>query len=127
MLSQTSPLRKRRPLWPTRPLEIVTAVGLLWCSQQKVGYPVQCPKCRLENPSNTRWCDCGYDFFTGKVDEVHKSGKVEVVQRGKTGIWKRLPMVFRDGHCLNIGNLPRDNGPKARRTSFASSRPDSLQ
>ena len=34
---------------------------------------MQCPKCRLENPANAKWCDCGYDFSTGKVDEVHKA------------------------------------------------------
>jgi len=33
---------------------------------------VQCPKCRLENPPNTVWCDCGYNFSTSEMDEVHK-------------------------------------------------------
>jgi hypothetical protein len=33
---------------------------------------VQCPKCRLENPANAMWCDCGYDFSAGKVDEVRR-------------------------------------------------------
>ena len=46
---------------------------------------MQCPKCRLENPANTRWCDCGYDFFTGRVEEAHKLGKFEIEQRGKSG------------------------------------------
>jgi hypothetical protein len=34
---------------------------------------MQCPKCRLENPPNAKWCDCGYDFSTGKVDDVNKA------------------------------------------------------
>lgn len=33
---------------------------------------MQCPKCRLENPQNTVWCDCGYNFSTSEMDEVHK-------------------------------------------------------
>jgi uncharacterized protein DUF4282 len=33
---------------------------------------MQCPKCKLENPPNSVWCDCGYDFSTGEVDERHK-------------------------------------------------------
>lgn len=28
---------------------------------------MQCPKCRLENPANTTWCDCGYNFSSGQV------------------------------------------------------------
>ena len=38
----------------------------------KGGYPVQCPKCRLENPANAMWCDCGYDFSAGKVNEARR-------------------------------------------------------
>jgi drug/metabolite transporter superfamily protein YnfA len=28
---------------------------------------MRCPKCGLENPATAEWCDCGYDFSTGKV------------------------------------------------------------
>jgi hypothetical protein len=27
---------------------------------------MRCPKCGLENPESAVWCDCGYDFTTGK-------------------------------------------------------------
>ena len=37
---------------------------------------MQCPKCKLENPTNAMWCDCGYEFSTGKVDEVHKPATI---------------------------------------------------
>ena len=37
---------------------------------------MQCPKCKLENPASALWCDCGYDFSTGKVDEVHKTAPI---------------------------------------------------
>jgi hypothetical protein len=38
---------------------------------QKGANFVRCPKCGLENPPNTSWCDCGYDFGAGKVDQSH--------------------------------------------------------
>jgi hypothetical protein len=31
---------------------------------------MQCPKCKLENPSGTMWCDCGYNFPTGEVSKT---------------------------------------------------------
>jgi hypothetical protein len=27
---------------------------------------MRCPKCGLENPESAVWCDCGYNFTTGK-------------------------------------------------------------
>ena len=30
---------------------------------------MRCPKCGLENIPTARYCDCGYDFQTGDVDE----------------------------------------------------------
>ena len=57
---------------PVVPMAIITRSGLCLGSQHKGAYPMQCPKCSLENPANTMWCDCGYEFSTGKVDEIHK-------------------------------------------------------
>lgn len=37
---------------------------------------MQRPKCKLENPASAQWCDCGYDFSTGKVDEAHKPATI---------------------------------------------------
>ena len=31
-----------------------------------------CPACGLENPPNAQWCDCGFDFSTGKIDPSRK-------------------------------------------------------
>jgi len=31
-----------------------------------------CPKCHLENPQGTSWCDCGYNFSTGTVESHHR-------------------------------------------------------
>lgn len=28
-----------------------------------------CPRCKLENPEDTMWCDCGYDFSSGVLHE----------------------------------------------------------
>jgi hypothetical protein len=28
---------------------------------------MRCPKCGLENPPRAEWCDCGYNFSTGRV------------------------------------------------------------
>jgi hypothetical protein len=39
----------------------------------KVRDVMQCPKCKLENPSGTTWCDCGYNFSTGEVSKKTSS------------------------------------------------------
>ena len=46
---------------------------------------MKCPKCGLENVPTARYCDCGYDFQTSRVDE---SKRLE----SPTG---RNPLVFR--------------------------------
>ena len=33
----------------------------------------KCPNCKLLNPSDSRLCDCGYDFKTRAVASVDKS------------------------------------------------------
>jgi hypothetical protein len=55
---------------------ISTNPGSLKDHNKKEIVPVQCPKCKLENPASTQWCDCGYDFSTGKVNAVHKTATV---------------------------------------------------
>lgn len=30
-----------------------------------------CPKCGLACPPGTRYCDCGYDFETGRIELSH--------------------------------------------------------
>ncbi len=58
---------------------------------------MQCPKCKLENPESTQWCDCGYDFSTGKVDEVHKTattlGRGEVTDGLTEGYFSFRKMI----------------------------------
>jgi hypothetical protein len=34
---------------------------------------MQCPKCKLENPSGTTWCDCGYNLSAGEVSKETSS------------------------------------------------------
>ena len=31
----------------------------------------KCPKCKLTNPYNAQYCDCGYNFDSGVVEESH--------------------------------------------------------
>lgn len=28
---------------------------------------IKCPNCKLLNPPGTMWCECGYDFGTGRL------------------------------------------------------------
>jgi hypothetical protein len=41
---------------------------------------MNCPACKLENPPNTQWCDCGYNFLTGRVDAATKTAAVELAK-----------------------------------------------
>ena len=38
-----------------------------------------CPNCGLLNPSETRLCDCGYDFATGRKPEVPDLSLMDVL------------------------------------------------
>jgi len=33
---------------------------------------MKCPNCGLLNPPESEWCDCGYEFTTGTVDESRR-------------------------------------------------------
>jgi hypothetical protein len=40
---------------------------------------MKCPNCKLENPPDAMWCDCGYDFTTGRARVLAKSPAVPAV------------------------------------------------
>jgi hypothetical protein len=43
---------------------------------------MQCPNCKLVNPPDAMWCDCGYDFNTGQLRGVGSShGQPATVQK----------------------------------------------
>ena len=37
------------------------------CHVRSISDPIKCPNCKLLNPPGTMWCECGYDFATGRL------------------------------------------------------------
>ena len=81
---------------------------------------MQCPNCRLENPPEATYCDCGYTFATGKIRPSLSEPMREVYpSKASPTHWvcqacgSAIPFAF--DHCL------RCNAPQARSSPRAAS------
>jgi hypothetical protein len=53
---------------------------------------MDCPNCKLVNPSNSARCDCGYDFNASTIFSASKDA--QVIQKKKAQVWRLVLGAF---------------------------------
>jgi hypothetical protein len=53
---------------------------------------MNCPNCGLINPESAAWCDCGYDFVSGRVHAIVDSAvPIAIDPPVRSDNWRRRP------------------------------------